>query len=242
MMSKLVAVGIAAAVGFAGAAEAGELAELAALELAGPREFRLDWFGAEEPPAPAEEGAEQKTEGEVGEPEAVEKMPGFGSAGSDWLTVGGAAAWNFAEDYDFNAHFAWSTFIADRLEVGVEGAGWYFAQEGQNTGGVSGMFVFRYHFWSGPKGDFEWSSFLDFGTGMLVGFDEVPDGGSGFNFIQRVGVGMTKDLDASDGPAHGARLTFGIRWHHISNGRFEGDGRNPARDSILGFVGVQWDF
>ena len=209
-----------------------------------PRAFEINWFG--EPPRTEGEpeavagGAERS--GEEHEGRGDEVRPGFGSAGSRWLTAGAAAAYDFDEDYDLNLHLSCSLFVADRLELGVEGAGWYFNQVGQDTGGVSGMFVLRYHFWSGPNGDFDWSAFVDAGTGLLVGFDEVPDGGTGFNFIQRAGLGMTKDLDASDGTAHGARLVFGIRWHHISNGRFEGDSRNPSRDSILGFVGVSWDF
>lgn len=209
-------------------------AETDSMAIAAPREFSLDF--TEQPPAEAAAEVPKEPEDEANE------SPGFGSAGSQWLTFGGAAAYDFEEDYDFNLHFGWSMFIADRLELGVEGALWYFDQVGENTGGVSGMFTFRYHFWAGPNADFAWSSFLDFGTGMLVGFDEVPDGGTGFNFMQRVGVGLSKDLDASDGPAHGSRLVGGVRWHHISNGRFEGDGRNPARDSIMLFLGVQWDF
>ncbi len=210
-----------------------------ALVLTSPCEFELDFSRAAQPPesSPPASGAP-----DADPPAEAVVLPGFGSAGSHWLTVGGATAYNFDEDYDFNLHFAWSTFLVDRLEFGVEATGWYFDQAGQNTAGLSGMFTFRYHFWSGPNGDFDWSAFGDVGTGMLIGFDEVPDGGTGFNFIQRAGFGITKDLDASDGPAHGARLVLGIRWHHISNGRFSGDGRNPARDSILAFVGVQWDF
>jgi hypothetical protein len=233
MITMMLAIGSVA--GAVAATDSGGIAaETSGISLTALREFRLEYGSADEPPAEDPAPGEPDSEGEA--------RPGFGSAGSDWLTFGGAAAYNFDEDYDFNLHFAWSTFLADRLEFGVEASAWYFDQVGENTAGISGMFVFRYHWWSGPRGDFDWSSFLDLGTGMLAGFDTVPDGGTGFNFIQRAGLGITKDLDAADGPAHGARLVCGIRWHHISNGRFGGDGRNPSRDSILGFVGVQWDF
>jgi hypothetical protein len=230
MITMMLAIG-----SVAGAIAAGEAAsETSGIALVAPREFRLEYAAADEPPAET---------AEADEPEAAEEArPGYGSAGSHWLTFGGAAAYDFNEEYDFNLHFAWSMFLADRIEFGVEATAWYFNQVGEDTGGISGMFVFRYHWWSGPNDDFDWSSFFDFGTGVLVGFDTVPDGGTGLNFIQRIGLGFSKDLDAADGPAHGTRLVFGVRWHHISNGRFAGDGRNPSRDSILGFVGVQWDF
>ncbi len=232
-MNSLATLVLAAVPSLPTADAAADLAPLPAL-----REFKLNWEAQpEQPQAPTASG----DGGAQPQPTEV-STPGFGSAGSHWLTVGGAAAHDFDEDYDFNLHFAWSTFLADRFEFGVEAAAWYFDQTGENTGGISGMFVFRYHWWSGPRGDFDWTSFLDVGTGMLAGFDEVPDGGTGFNFIQRAGAGITKDLDASDGPAHGARLVCGLRWHHISNGRAEGDGRNPSRDALLAFVGVQWDF
>ena len=168
--------------------------------------------------------------------------PGYGEAGSSWLTVGGAYAYDFIEDHDLNLHAMWSWFLGDRFELGVEGAGWYFAQSGRDTGGLSAMLVLRYHFWSGPEGDFAWSAFFEGGSGFLVGFDEVPDGGTGFNFVQRGGLGLTRDLDDSDGPNHGARLLLGLRWHHISNGRISGDGRNPARDSLLVWAGVVFEF
>lgn len=181
--------------------------------------------------------APEATDGE-GQPQ----QPGYGEAGSSWLSLGGAYAYDFVEEHDINLHGMWSWFLGDRFELGVEGAGWYFAQKGEDTGGVSAMLVLRYHFWSGPEGDFAWTAFFEGGSGVLVGFDEVPDGGTGFNFIQRGGFGLTRDLDGSDGPNHGARLLLGVRWHHISNGRIEGDARNPARDSLLVWAGVVLEF
>lgn len=218
--------------------------EVRAFELAPVREFRLDMSlltQPEEPPRAGEAAAEApETPGESAEPDA--DRPGYGQAGTTWLTFGAAYANNFDKDHDINLHGAWSKFLADRLEFSVEAAAWYFDQEGENTVGLSGMLILRYHFWSGPQGDFDWSTFFEGGSGMLVGLDNVPDGGTGFNFIQRAGFGITKDLDSSDGPNHGARLLLGLRWHHISNGRINGDGRNPARDSLLAWAGVVIEF
>ncbi len=164
----------------------------------------------------------------------------FARAGSDWLTFGGAWANDFAGDNDLNLHLAWSRFLADKLEFGVEAAAWYFAQEGDDTVGLSGSMFFRWHFLEGGRSthlDPDWTVFAEVGIGMLFALDEVPDGGTDVDFLPRVGGGFTYRLDDA-----GDRLVAGLRWHHISNGRFDGNEQNPARDSILLFVGVQVPF
>jgi hypothetical protein len=168
---------------------------------------------------------------------ASEPVPGYGRAGTDWLTFGGLYASDFDKDNDFNVHFSWSRFIVDDIEFVLEAAGWYFNQEGQDTGGLSGSFLFRWHFLTAS--DHRWTVFGDLGIGMLGSFDEVPDGGTSFNFLPRAGLGFTRAFNESiDGESHGARWELGLRWHHISNGRIEGDERNPARDSVAFYAGI----
>lgn len=167
---------------------------------------------------------------------AGDPAKGYGrSDGRWWLTLGGGTAWDFDEDYDFNLHVAGSTFIADELEFAVELGGWYFLQEGPDTGGVNGSFLFRWHFWHDEA--FDWTVYGDVGIGLLGAFDDTPVGGTSFNFTPRAGAGFTKLLDEA-----GTRLQVGVRWHHISNGRIEGDGRNPSRDSIMLYAGVVFPF
>ncbi len=173
--------------------------------------------------------------------ESAQQHGAFGQAGTDWLTIGGLYAYNFDEDHDLNVHVAWSRFIVDDVEFVLEAAAWYFAQKGQDTGGVSGVFLFRWHFLHAE--DYRWSVFGDAGIGLLAGFDEVPDGGTGFNFLPRLGLGFTRAFDESvDGESRGPRWMVGVRWHHISNGRIEGDERNPARDSVAIYAGVTIPF
>lgn len=170
-------------------------------------------------------------------PEPTKGVLGYGRADSQWLTLGLGYASDFQEDNDFNFHAAWSTFLADGFEFAVEGAGWYFNQEGPDTGGVSGSMVFRWHF-SHAK-NYDWTIFTDFGIGLLAGFDDVPNGGTSFNFLPRIGFGYTRAFDPTGGPdSTGPRWMVGVRWHHISNARIEGDERNPARDSLLFYVGI----
>lgn len=162
----------------------------------------------------------------------------FGRAGSRWWSIGTGYASDFGDDSDINIHGIFSQFIADELEFGVEAAAWYFDQDVQDTGGVSGSMIFRWHF--AHDEDFTWSVFGDVGIGLLAGFDEVPAGGTEFNFLPRIGAGYTRALDSTDPSS--ARLTLGVRWHHISNARIEGEERNPARDSLMGYIEIQFPF
>lgn len=173
----------------------------------------------------------------------------FGRAGSRWWSIGPGIATNFNDDTDLNLHGIYSTFLADSLEFGVEAAGWYFNQEGQDTGGVSGSMIFRWHFYHWDEG-FKWGGgdksesyrntlFFDIGIGLLAAFDDVPDEGTSLNFLPRAGFGYTHALTDDEA---GARLTLGLRWHHISNARIEGDESNPARDGLMFYAEIQFPF
>lgn len=159
----------------------------------------------------------------------------YGEAGSRWWTVGALYANDFDKDNDFNLHGAFSQFLADDFEFAIEAAGWCFDQPGTDTGGVSGSMIFRWHFLHAD--DYDWSVFADAGIGLLGAFDDVPDGGTSFNFLPRLGGGFTKALDNQ-----GTRLMVGVRWHHISNARIFGNDRNPARDSLAGYIAVTFPF
>ncbi len=157
------------------------------------------------------------------------------SDGGWWGSVGTGAAWNFDKDYDFNLNLAATTFLAKDLEFTLELSGWYFQQTGPNTGGINPSMVFRYHFLHDE--DYTYTIYADAGIGLLFAFDEVPTGGTRFNFTPRAGVGATFKLGESEN-----RLQVGIRYHHISNARIDGDSRNPSRDSIMLYAGLIFPF
>lgn len=160
----------------------------------------------------------------------------FGSAGSTWLTFGAMFAYDLGEEKDINVHAAYSYFLADEFEFAVQVSGWYFAQDDDDTGGISGQMIFRWHFWHAP--DWDWSVYGEAGIGLLAGFDEVPNGGQEFNFVPRAAAGFTKRLwDDSE-----TRLQVGVGWHHISNGRYTGDVNNPSRDSVMVYAGIMIPF
>ena len=164
----------------------------------------------------------------------------FGRAGSRWWSIGSGIAYDFDEDTDVNLHGIYSVFLTDELEFGVEAAAWYFDQVGDNTGGLSGSMIFRWHFWHwGGDDGFRSTFFGDAGIGLLAGFDDVPDGGTSLNFLPRLGLGYTHALTDDD---LAARLTLGLRWHHISNVRIEGEESNPARDSLMIYAEIQFPF
>src|SRR4051812_34456836 len=54
--------------------------------------------------------------------DAAPAADNFGHAGSTWLSFKVALANNFGPDSDVNASVAWSIFLADELEFGVEAA------------------------------------------------------------------------------------------------------------------------
>lgn len=172
------------------------------------------------------------------DPSESERSTDYGLAGSRWWTVGLAWANNFESSNDVNIHGAWSTFLADDFEFAVEGAVWYFNQPGSDTGGISGSMIFRWHFWH-PDENRNWTVFADAGIGLLAAFDNVPEGGTSFNFLPRLGMGFTKALTDSDS---GPRFMAGVRWHHISNARIGSDSSNPARDALCGYASIVFPF
>lgn len=171
-----------------------------------------------------------------------ERSTSYGQSGSRWWTITLSGASNFDDINTASISGAWSQFIADDFEFAIEASLWFLNQDkndngdGVDTGGVSGSFLLRWHFCQAD--DYSWSVFADAGIGLLGTFNNFPEGGTGFNFIPRLGMGATFDLDSEDGADHGARLMVGLRWQHISNGRIEGDNDNPAFDGLCAYAAL----
>jgi hypothetical protein len=160
-------------------------------------------------------------------------VPTFGKANTKWWTVGPGVAYNFNKATDVNLRGAYSYFLVDDVEFSVELNGWYFDQPGDNAIGINPAMVVRWHFVDRDP----WTLYLDVGIGLLLASDNVPDGGTSFDFTPRAGGGFTRRLDDA-----GTRLQVGLRWHHISNGRIFGDSSNPGRDALMLYAGIQWPF
>ncbi|TVQ64195.1 MAG: hypothetical protein EA379_02335 [Phycisphaerales bacterium] len=162
--------------------------------------------------------------------------PVFGAKGTWWGSVHAGYARELtqpAEANDVNLAFTFSTFLETDFELMLQLGAWYFDQEGDNAGGLNFMLGFRWHFHNeGPR-----SLFLDGGVGLLASTDLVPDEGTGFNFMPFVGAGFTHAIGDD-----GLRFLAGVRWHHISNARIKGEERNPSRDGVMVYAGVQFPF
>ncbi|MBL8746253.1 MAG: acyloxyacyl hydrolase [Phycisphaerae bacterium] len=156
----------------------------------------------------------------------------FGDAGSRYWTVLTGAA--FVHDStDANVYAGMGFFLTDRFEFNFGLGGWWFWQEGEDTGGVNPAIGFRYHFM--PHEAF--NVYLDAGIGLLFSGDDVPENGESVNFTPRAGVGTLWRLGES-----GARLDVGVRWHHISTASTSGSDDNPSRDSAMVYAGVVFPF
>ena len=78
----------------------------------------------------------------------------------------------------------------------------------------------------------DWSTFVDAGAGVMGTTSDVPSRGASFNFTPQAGAGVSIQLKEQ------RRLLLGLRWHHISHADLFG--ANPGRDSIMGYVGINF--
>ncbi len=160
----------------------------------------------------------------------------FGRAGSRYwglLSGAGFALENDDDSTDLNLAVTYHYFLARDVEVIGELGGWYFSQAGDNAGGINPGFTFRWHFVNRGA----WTIYADAGAGLLFATDNVPDGGSSFNFMPRAGVGASLRVNEE-----GSRAYLGTRWHHISNARINGDSQNPDRDGVMIYAGLMFPF
>ncbi|HZW09759.1 MAG TPA: acyloxyacyl hydrolase [Phycisphaerales bacterium] len=151
----------------------------------------------------------------------------YGAEGTQWILFGGGAAYDLQDSTDLNVNAAYSVFLINDVEWLLELGAWYHAQEGDDAASLNPVMEFRWHFFN--NGDT--SVFLNGGIGVLFATDEVPDTGTGFDFTPRAGIGMTQRIGRG-----GSRLIAGLRWHHISNARINGEDRNPSRDAPMVYV------
>lgn len=148
----------------------------------------------------------------------------------------GFASWviSYSAAYDTNAFdqgltLSYNRFLVKDIEWLLEAGLWSFYDQGNDAAyGLSAGIGFRWHFLTRER----WTIFADVGIALLGATDAVPPEGTEFNFMPRVGVGFTHEIDEN------IRFIGGVRWHHISNARTRGDDRNPSRDAPQLYVGL----
>ena len=129
-----------------------------------------------------------------------------------------------------NAALGW--YVYDRFSINVEAVGYSFETEGQDIGAGGADLLFRWHVLARER----FSLFLDAAGGGLYAEDEIPLGGTHYNWIARLGGGFTFELWDD------VHLMSGVRYLHMSNGDRHGRPQNPSMDAVETFVGVMWTF
>lgn len=128
------------------------------------------------------------------------------------------------------AHIGVHRFIFDNFSLGAEVVAAGIWQPGDDAAAVGVIGMFRHHLIQNDRASF----FMDFGFGPLQASDRVPEGGTDFNFITRVGPGVAWRLDDK------TSLVGTARYWHLSNARIEGHDRNPSLNAAELSIGLMW--
>ena len=158
-----------------------------------------------------------------------EENPSFGEKGYKTWYFQGAAATTLDNNEPDPRRFGFvgvgiSEFLFNRHSINLEFNTIYFDQPGENAVGFNLNLLGRWHFIKKEN----WTTYIDGGAGVMGTTNDVPRQAAGFNFTPQVGGGFSLKLKED------RFLLFGLRWHHISHAELFG--RNPGRDSILGYV------
>ena len=122
---------------------------------------------------------------------------------------------------------AWGT-IEKKKEADEMVEGLVIDAENDDSWGFGAGVVARWHFVREEK----YSIFLEGGAGFAGFSDEVPSGGTNYDFTPRAALGMTYEL------GDGARLVGKVGWFHISNGQTGPN--NPGLDSVSVAIGLSF--
>src|SRR5690606_4202092 len=132
----------------------------------------------------------------------VNPPPGYCKENCATWVISYAAAFD-GEALDQGIMLSYNRFLVDDIEWFVEGWLWAFYDQGYAAAyGLSLGTGFRWHFLTREK----WTMFADLGIGVLGTTDAVPPEGTEFNFMPRVGIGFTRELDEN------VRFIGGLRW------------------------------
>lgn len=119
-------------------------------------------------------------------------------------------------------------FVADGVSFGAFVEGLVIDAENDDSWGFGVGLLARWHFVREEK----YSLFVEGGAGFAGFSDEVPSGGTDYDFTPRAAVGMTYEL------GDGARLVGKVGWFHISNAQTGPN--NPGLDSLSVGIGLSF--
>ena len=121
-----------------------------------------------------------------------------------------------------------SYYFVDNMSLGLELSGFGIDQPGDDAVAVGGGVIFRHHVIATRQATF----FLDLAASLFEASEDVPPGGTRFNFIEQAGIGVTCPLRGN------AHLLLGVRYLHLSNAQIEGDDRNPSLNGVAAYAGL----
>lgn len=121
-----------------------------------------------------------------------------------------------------------SYFFIDNMSLGLELVGYGVSQPGPEAFMGGPQLVFRHHLINTRPVSF----FLDVTAAFAEANEQVPSGGTRFNFIEQAGMGITYGLRGN------AHLLLGVRYYHLSNAQIEGPDRNPSNNGISAYAGL----
>jgi hypothetical protein len=178
--------------------------------------------------------APQEVQEPAGQAEALPppRPPRFGAANTWRLNVfgGGGQKPDGDDETMLRGGVGFSYFFIDNLSWEIELSALHFEQHGPDADAGNAALLLRWHLLS----DVNWSLFVEMGAGIMLSTEDIPPGGSAFNFTPQAGGGFTVELHED------VRLHVGARMHHVSNGSLY-DG-NPGLDSWLVYLGVSVPF
>ena len=138
----------------------------------------------------------------------------------------------FSEDDFINFNLTGGYYFWNNSSINIDLQGSYVDQPGESDEallGAVGLFGRTHLIVHDP-----WSLFID-GGGMVSYADHmVPIFGTNFNFIGKVGGGISLKLDDH------FFLMGGVRYFHLSNGQIHGRDDNPSFDGVQYWSGVMW--
>lgn len=119
-------------------------------------------------------------------------------------------------------------FVADGVSFGAFAEGLVVDADGDGSWGLGLGLLARWHFVREEK----YSLFIEGGAGFAGFSDEVPSGGTDYDFTPRAALGATYELGG------GARLVGKVGWFHISNAQTGPN--NPGLDSLSVGIGLSF--
>lgn len=131
-----------------------------------------------------------------------------------------------------NAGFGlhWGTFVDDHFALGLGAnlANWFTGGRDVQSAETEGLIRIYAHR--------DWPVFLSGAGGYQLANDQIPPGGTLWNFSFRFGVGVDVPV------APGASALVGLDYHHISNALGRENDRNPSQNEARAWVGLGWTF